>query len=189
MKIIEGDLLTNTSGILVHGCNCQGVMGSGIAGLLRQKYHAVFELYAERHRRQGLVLGDTQFIHSVSLSDPLFREGLLEASAYAPELPEGLVVVNAMTQQNYGRDKDVVYVSYDAVRAAFARVRMLANRTGQKIRFPMLGAGLANGKWELVEQAIHEGLGSELFNTAELWVLPGTVVPGHASTPTQLGLV
>lgn len=189
MKIIEGDLLSNTSGILVHGCNCQGVMGAGVAGLLRAKYPGVFERYVERHRRQGLVLGDAQFVHSVDTSGRLIRDGFLEASAYSRDLPEGLVVVNAMTQQFYGRDPDVVYVSYDAVRSAFARVRMLANQTGVTIRYPMLGAGLANGEWALVEQAILEGLGDELFSKTELWVLPGTAVPGHASKPTQASLV
>lgn len=187
MKIITGDLLSNTSGILVHGCNCKGVMGGGIAAVIRKKYPGVYLSYTEFHRGVGLRLGDVLF--SWNPEHPTKEvQKFVQPEGICSQLPRELVVANAMTQFNYGRDPDVVYVDYDAVFAAFARLRGLAKLTGATVRFPMLGAGLANGDWAVIEQQIRAGLGEELFAQSELWVLPGTSVPGHDQGPEQLSL-
>lgn len=34
----KGNLLDITSGVIVHGCNMRGVMGSGVALAIRNKY-------------------------------------------------------------------------------------------------------------------------------------------------------
>jgi O-acetyl-ADP-ribose deacetylase (regulator of RNase III) len=57
MQIVHGDLLSNTDGILVQGCNCHGKMGAGIAGVIRKKYPDVFKRYESLHAHSGLQLG------------------------------------------------------------------------------------------------------------------------------------
>lgn len=39
------DITTATRGIVVHGVNCQGVMGSGVALAIRTKWPQIFESY------------------------------------------------------------------------------------------------------------------------------------------------
>lgn len=38
IKYIKGSLLDTDAKIIVHGCNCQGVMGSGVAKQLKKNY-------------------------------------------------------------------------------------------------------------------------------------------------------
>ena len=42
---IEGDLFTCGIKALAHGCNCQGVMGAGIAAQFRARFPAMYERY------------------------------------------------------------------------------------------------------------------------------------------------
>ena len=39
MKIVVSDLLDIEQGMIVHGCNAQGVMGAGVADQIRRKYY------------------------------------------------------------------------------------------------------------------------------------------------------
>lgn len=176
MKTQTGNLLTVQSGILVHGCNCQGAMGAGIAGQIRKKYPTVYEAYVSQHRSRGLRLGDAQFVHNPEWQRHAAGRHLDRANA-TTELPRELIVVNAMTQQTYGNDPNVRFVDYDAVFAAFARIRLVARDAKLTVRFPLIGAGLANGDWAILQECIREGLGEDVFADAELWLLPGTTVP------------
>lgn len=170
MKIQEkqGDLLSVTSGILVHGCNCQGVMGSGIAKHVRSKWSDVYTAYTSHRAKVGLELGDIVAVGS----QKLFGDKQLARHLHAvtPQLPDEVVVVNAMTQFYYGADPGVVYVDYDAVFAAFARIRILARDSKLSVHFPLIGCGLANGDWNIVSKLIEQALGPDV--EATLWTLP-----------------
>ena len=180
MEIHTGDILSVTCGILVQGCNCQGAMNSGVAKDIKNRYPSVKERYIKRHQDFGLMLGDVQFIWNPALKQahPKLSSALLLSQDQSLELPAELVVANAMTQEFYGREEGVVYVNYPSIFSAFARVRMLAQATGLPVVFPLIGAGLAKGDWTRIEAAIREAL-REQFNKAQLWVKPGTLVPGH----------
>lgn len=43
----KGNLLDVTKGIIMHGCNCQGVMGSGVALAVKRKYPLAFDRYSQ----------------------------------------------------------------------------------------------------------------------------------------------
>ena len=144
MNIVKGDLLT-AKGIIVHGCNCQGVMGSGVALQIKTKWPAAFEKYMEHHRLQRLYLGSAHYI----------------------AVEDDVIVVNAMTQRFYGRDGRR-YVDYDAVGAVFRFVRGLAKHHNLPVHFPLIGCGLAGGDWSVVEPIIHEQLGPNV--EATLWL-------------------
>lgn len=160
----QGDLFSQ-SGIIVHGCNCQGAMGSGVAGQLRAKYPFAFKAYEHRHEIFGLQLGDI-----VAVAHPEMRTRFPTLSRYVSDfdesIPMGDIVVNAMTQYFYGRDKSKLYVDYLAIEAAFARVRMLALVTGMEPNFPLIGCGLANGTWDIAGLRVERGLADV---TGHLW--------------------
>lgn len=130
MKInyIKGDLLSTTEGIIVHGCNAQGVMGSGVALAVRQKYPKVYEKYNEEVQLGFLGLGDVQLV----------------------EVKENLLIANAVTQEFYGREKKL-YVSYEAIRECFTTVFEVARGTKVPcVSIPKIGAGLGGGDWEAI---------------------------------------
>lgn len=45
MKYIHGDLFAVNSGIILHGCNSHGVMGSGVAKTFKKLYPEAFKKY------------------------------------------------------------------------------------------------------------------------------------------------
>jgi O-acetyl-ADP-ribose deacetylase (regulator of RNase III) len=133
MKInyIKGDLLSVTSGIIMHGCNAQGVMGSGVALAVRQRYPKAYEKYKQEIQLGFLGLGD---LHLVEVTDNLF-------------------IANAITQEFYGRDKKV-YVSYEAINSTFSTLFELANRLKVNISIPKIGVGLGGGDWDMILEVI-----------------------------------
>jgi O-acetyl-ADP-ribose deacetylase (regulator of RNase III) len=168
IETVQGNVLTLTEGIIVHGCNCQGVMGSGIAKSIRDAWPAVYDAYRRHYLRVGLHLGDV-----VAVAHPIWHQTKVVARHLhdtTEQLPERLILVNALTQDEYGRDPNRVYVDYDGLAAAFARIRVLARDTGLPVHFPLIGCGLANGEWEQVSARIDQMLGQEVKKT--LWVLP-----------------
>lgn len=154
IKVQVGDMLAVKNGILVHGCNCQSVMGSGIALLIRKKWPGVFQDYFQRANSSGLHLGDV-----------IFSNVTEEAKANSSTL----IIASALTQENFGRDKNVRYVDYDAITACFSRIRYQAEHLKLPVHIPLIGCGLANGKWEEVGPRIEAAIGPDVDVT--LWVL------------------
>lgn len=146
--IQRGNFLSVKEGIIVHGCNCQGKMRSGVASEIRDLYPEAYNKYKTVYDTNGLRLGS---IIPVDVSDTL-------------------TIINAMTQEYYGRDKAVVYVSYDAVYECFEQINVLALQMNRSVHFPLIGCGLGNGDWNIVSQIINDTLDSKIQKT--LWVLP-----------------
>jgi O-acetyl-ADP-ribose deacetylase (regulator of RNase III) len=144
-----GDLLQVEQGVIAHGVNCRGVMGAGVAALIKQQYPAVYDAYRSRclaTEGKGL-LGTVQHVQA----------------------KEGLVVANCFTQLNHGIGER--HVNYEAL----ARCFYTLNKTvGEVLRvplnIPMIGAGLAGGDWNVISSIID----SEYKHTVYCWKLEGT---------------
>ena len=138
MKIIyrQGDLLQTPETVICHGCNARGSMGAGFALAVRKTYPVAFDRYRAVFLDQGkrLELGQCIWV----------------------DCPDGRTVINAVTQADYGRDPNVVYVSYDAVSAVMQQIDVWTKTRGgaQTVAFPKIGAGLANGDWSVIEKII-----------------------------------
>lgn len=162
-----GDLLSLTRGILVHGCNCQGKMGAGFAALIRKKWSDVYTSYTRKMSEGGLRLGDIQVICSAKYSGP--SQGYQWIDLVSEQLPKDLVVVNALTQFWYGREKNVQYADDTAIFAAFARVRGVALATGLPVHFPPVGCSLGGRDWSEIRPIIEAALGPKV--EAHVWRL------------------
>lgn len=132
---------SNDVHIIVHGCNAQGRMGSGFAKELRDRFPEAYGAYMAHHKQYGLTLG-TNVPYTVS---------------------KNLVIMNAITQEFYGYD-GAKYVSYDAVASCFEEINNLSLKlqedgTVVSVHYPMIGAGLAGGQWDIIEAIIE----TELF--------------------------
>lgn len=60
-KSTVGDLLTITTGIILHQVNCRGVTG-GLAGALRRQWPGQFEIYVKECERMGARMAGTTII-------------------------------------------------------------------------------------------------------------------------------
>ena len=95
MRIIIGNILDVTHGVIAHQVNCRGVMGGGVAKVLRDKYPAMYENYRvycalvkhayehQKHRNPRTLLGDNCYF-------PVGRD---------------LTIACMFAQDNYGTDK------------------------------------------------------------------------------------
>ena len=136
MPVVHKNLVDEEYGIIVHGVNAQGKFGAGFAKQLSQKYPHVMLDYLHKYRTAGLQLGDIITTH----------------------IWKDLYIVSGVTQQYYGRDPRVTYVSYPAVKAVFEKVNVLALELRLPVKFPLIGCGLANGEWSVVRAIIKAAL-------------------------------
>lgn len=125
MKIrhIVGDLLSVTSGMIVHGCNEEGKMGKGVALSIRKKYESVY-YYLMLKATDGLCIGNVQYVR----------------------VDHNLRIVNAIIQRAYGDVHHKRYVDYEAVYACFLKIFNRAKiEKVFTISIPKIGAGLGGG--------------------------------------------
>lgn len=137
MKIIykQGDLPECTENIIVHGCNAKGVMGSGVAAQIKKKYPNSARAYFNMKENNKMQLGNFSY----------------------SEEDDGKTIINAITQEFYGRNPHIVYVSYGAIAHVFMDINKGCKIYGYKeIALPKIGAGLANGDWNIIEQIIEK---------------------------------
>lgn len=137
----NGNLLAAPQRIIAHGCNARGVMGSGAAKDIKQAYPGAFEAYRDKFERDGLNLGEV-----------------------IPWVGDTRIVLNLITQENYGREPGVVYVDYEAVRTCMRRIETAAKRHQaagagafheyREVAFPRIGSGLGGGSWDQIAEII-----------------------------------
>lgn len=135
MKIqyVTGDLLSAPEKTIVHGCNAQGVAKSGVAKVIREKYPRFYDDYKNHEKLSGLNMGDI---------------------IITEENPH--IVVSAITQEYFGREPNTKYVSYDAIDMVFQQLDTIAAQIDDfsDIAMPLIGAGLAQGSWSVIEKII-----------------------------------
>lgn len=146
MKIeyVKGDLFATNITTIVHGCNAQGVMGSGVAKTIREMYPKAYERYRKEYElHHHLTLGKLVVVPCGDrVNDP----------------DNYKVIVNAITQDFYGRDGSR-YVSYDAVADAMQAIDRMSEVYGiTEVAMPQIGAGLGGGDWNVIAAIIESEL-------------------------------
>lgn len=127
----KGNLLDAEELVIAHGCNCQGVMGSGVAKAIREKWPVAYEVYRKHYDVNGLELGDY----------------------VAAKVDHNKYVVNLLTQANFGVGQR--HVNYSAL--AKSVIHMVENFVEiSKFALPKIGAGLGGGDWALIETLLKD---------------------------------
>ena len=134
VKIVDGDILQAKENIIAHQVNCQGVMGSGIAKQIKDKYPNVFSPYRKFFvNNKFTALGKCQIVKA-------------EDNKY---------IANLFGQYKYGRDKQ--YTDYKALEEALFSLKVSAKDHNLSVAIPYnIGCGLAGGNWETVYKIIEE---------------------------------
>lgn len=130
---LVGDLLESPYRLILHGCNAQGVMGSGVAKHIRKKFPKAFESYHAAYEREMLWLGDVIF---ADCGDK--------------------IVANGITQQYYGRSREC-FVSYEAINNVMEETHDYAlKHKMEHVAMPLIGAGLGGGSWKKISSIIED---------------------------------
>ena len=127
-------------GVIVHGCNCSGGFGSGIARQMKERYPIVEKVFRATPPCPEL-LGEIQV---VKVTDDLF-------------------VVNAFTQNNYGHDGGK-YADAGAIQTALKSAIRFANKIGHDIHVPKIGCGLGGLDWETDVKPIYTTLAMDALD-------------------------
>ena len=131
IEYITGNLLDTPHKIILHGCNGQGAMRSGVAKAIRNKYPNAYLVYRAAYANVGLTLG------SIFVADC-----------------DDKSIVNGITQKYYGRDGKR-YVDYDAINTVSESTNLLAADMGEThVAMPLIGAGLGGGSWKKISEII-----------------------------------
>lgn len=157
-----GSLLKVERGIIVHGVNGQGVMGSGVAAQIRNKYPRVYNEYHKCYEyalslgHKSLPIGENIYYHQLQEDLPLLTIGKMLHYSCHHDDDNLLIIVNAITQEFYGRDPNVVYADYNAIKKCFNHLNDYMDNLDltTTVNFPLIGCGLANGDWSIVSEII-----------------------------------
>ena len=147
MNIIEGNLIElaeqSQFDVIVHGCNCFNVMGKGIAFSIANSFQLPKEPMLEPFLEISLNRVDTQ------MADHRTTNGTM------------LTIVNGYTQYHPGK-----HLNFNALESVFGLIAL--HFVGLKIGYPLIGCGIAGGKWEHVSPLID----SKLYGMDHSVVLP-----------------
>lgn len=134
ITIKSGSVIQDETNVIVHQVNCQGVMGSGVAKQIREKYPQVYRQYK---------MTCDSFAHlGLSKSD------LLGHTDSIPIFSSNQHVVNLFGQLNYGYDGKQ-YTDYGALIVGFQTINK--QHKGETIGMPYkIGCDRGGGDWEIV---------------------------------------
>lgn len=130
LEIINRDLTTIEHGIICHGVNCQGKMGSGVANAIRNKWQFVYTQYKE--------LCD-------AIAGPSSQ--LLGAAQILMVEDPDLYVANCFTQNFYGYEGR--YAELSAINQSIDYVHQQADALHLDVYLPKIGAGLGGLDWDM----------------------------------------
>lgn len=120
----NSDITLVTEGIIAHGVNCQGVMGSGVARALYTKWPIVKEAYLSLKE------------HKLGLIQQVYVDF-------------GLSVFNCHTQEFYGIDNKV-YANFDTV----VKCMEVCATIDYIVNIPKIGCGLGGLDWNDLEKEL-----------------------------------
>jgi O-acetyl-ADP-ribose deacetylase (regulator of RNase III) len=129
MRIVKGNLLDAPEYQIAHGCNAQGVMGSGVAKAIREKWPEAYDFY-----RNAYEYGDTNEL------------GLGEIIS-APTADGKHIIHNCVTQRFYGRDGQK-YVNYAALTKCLLTIAQKSDVVVERyhsVAIPEIGCGFGGG--------------------------------------------
>jgi O-acetyl-ADP-ribose deacetylase (regulator of RNase III) len=139
MPTIHGDLLklalSGRFDVIIHGCNCQCQMGAGIAKTVKALFPEAYRADCET------IKGAREKLGSISFA------AIVRPSA-------SFTIVNAYTQFHWRGSG--VKADYEAIRSAMRAVGLRFD--GLRIGYPLIGAGLAGGDWNIISSIIDEEL-------------------------------
>lgn len=148
-----GVVESTTDWILAHGVNCQGVMGAGVAKDVKRRYPPAFDRYAD-----CIYQVDSRVDHYIQ------RYKMLMGSVKFVKVDKKKrgYIANCFTQEQYGRDKSVVYLSYDALYHSLSEVaRYSLYEKDLMVYAPLIGCGYANGAERIVRAIFAQVFESE----------------------------
>lgn len=138
IKIVEGNLLNATEDIIGHQVNCKGVMGSGVALQIRNKYPEAYQQY--------------QFFYHTFCKNP---EKMLGMCQLVEITDTNKYVANLYGQLDYGRGKQ--QTNTNMLKTALIKLKNKAKDKSLSVALPYkIGSDRGGADWTEVSTIIDE---------------------------------
>jgi O-acetyl-ADP-ribose deacetylase (regulator of RNase III) len=124
--------------VLIHQCNAQGVMGSGIARQIKERLRSAYEAYRSQYEENG---------NKLYLADVVGAVGFKRAN----QRKHG-TVLNVVGQDKYV-DRTKCNTNYAALGKGLLSCLEWIEKD-DVIAMPKIGAGLGGGDWRIIEALI-----------------------------------
>jgi len=118
--------------VIVHGCNCQNTMGSGIAKEIKERYPLAYRADSNMHSRTQFPV---QLLGNYSLHVGFL--GRKSGSSFA--------IVNAYTQLDYNKKDEEFLDRFEYGSFSLILKKMATEFPARRFGFPYIGMGLAGG--------------------------------------------
>jgi O-acetyl-ADP-ribose deacetylase (regulator of RNase III) len=129
-KEVEGDLFAMEFPAIGHGCNCQGIMGAGIALEFRRRWPDMYAEYREFCQDGAAMPGDY----------------------YPYAASDGTLIYNLLTQPVPGPTATLEHIA----KAVTGAIEHAIGFEVEKLALPRIGAGLGGLKWKEVRDTLIE---------------------------------
>ena len=125
------NLLDSDAELIAHQVNCKGVMGSGVAKQIRDRWPEVYAMYKEAVTKRGdSLLGRIQVCNV-----PIYT---FDMQTYN--------IVNMFAQNGYGRERR--YTDYTALQSCLMKLKEYALKYQMSVAIPFgIGCGNGGGDW------------------------------------------
>jgi O-acetyl-ADP-ribose deacetylase (regulator of RNase III) len=149
IKYIDGNILDSTAPIIMHQVNCKGVMNSGVAKAIKEKWPIVFEEYKKIGTFSKNLLGGTQFVN----------------------IGNERYIANLFAQENYGYNGHK-YTSYDAIDNCLKTVASYAERLKiERVAMPYkMSSDRGGADWQVILAILNSAF-KDTNITVEIWKL------------------
>ena len=133
----KGNLVTGNYSLFCHQVNCRGVMGSGVARQIKERYPEVFK----------------EYYHNCCIANYLL------GTILAVETNDNRMCINMYAQDGYGRTG--VHTDYEAFLKCLDQIKLFLENNNVtddcKVAFPdHIGCGLGGGNWGIIENMIRD---------------------------------
>ena len=146
----SGDIFDSKVNIICHQVNAQGVMGSGVAKQVKDKYPRVFDKYKEACDKDLFKLGSCQV---VAVDDTKTK-----------------FIANLCGQWNFGSDGKR-YTSYDAIYSALEKLADYCKKKNiESVVFPYkMSCDRGGASWHIIYAMIEDVFEDNENITIEIW--------------------
>lgn len=153
INFLNGNILNSKCNIICQSVNHQGVMGSGLAKQIRDKYPDIvngYENMCRTHTFRSIMRNGLVHFHSVFDNKGVFQQ-----------------IASIFGQEKYGKNKR--HTNYTSLMNGFIRVFEYAESQGYSIAIPYgIGCGLGGGDWETVLLLLKDVL--EYYPTLNIYI-------------------